>query len=134
MKGNYTPRMIGFINNILENTFFINKLEVPVFNENIENSTIVEIGTNAEEKLFLLNAIVKETVEEYRLDEKKPSFNTNSTNILRSVSRILQNEIEPGYYVEVEDIPEFVLPCTSLSEAEKLAGSLSFKSKVLSKE
>ena len=62
MAQDYTDREIVMINALLKKMVKLNSLSEKVV-EDIDETTIVQIGNNAEEKLFLLNVLLDDIIK-----------------------------------------------------------------------
>lgn len=130
MRHDYTDREIKMINALLDNITKINSESEKII-EDIDETTIVQIGENSEEKLFLLNALLDDIVKDRRLQASSTSaLNENAVNLTKSLKRILKDK-ELVYSISVPRIPGFELPCSNLFEAKKIANSLIFEANVL---
>jgi hypothetical protein len=110
--------------------FKINSLSETIIKD-MDKNTIVQIGNNAEEKLFLLNVLLDDIIKEKHLQAVDTStLNDNVINLIESLKRILE-EKEFVYTVNVPQIPGVEIPCSSLFEAKRVAKNLKFKANVL---
>ncbi len=130
MAQDYTDREIVMINALLKKMVKLNSLSEKVV-EDIDETTIVQIGNNAEEKLFLLNVLLDDIIKEKRLNADNIStLNENIVNLTKSLKRILKDK-ELVYTVHIPQIPGVEIPCSSLFEAKRVANSMIFRAKVL---
>ncbi len=130
MRQDYTDREIQMLNALLSNMFKINSLSETIIKD-MDKNTIVQIGNNAEEKLFLLNVLLDDIIKEKHLQAVDTStLNDNVINLIESLKRILE-EKEFVYTVNVPQIPGVEIPCSSLFEAKRVAKNLKFKANVL---
>ena len=129
MAQDYTDREIVMINALLKKMVKLNSLSEKVV-EDIDETTIVQIGNNAEEKLFLLNVLLDDIIKEKRLNADNIStLNENIVNLTKSLKRTERQELV--YTVHIPQIPGVEIPCSSLFEAKRVANSMIFRAKVL---
>lgn len=130
MRQDYTDREIQMLNTLLSNMLKINSFSGTIIKD-IDETTIVQIGNNAEEKLFLLNVLLDDIIKEKRLNADNIStLNENIVNLTKSLKRILKDK-ELVYTVHIPQIPGVEIPCSSLFEAKRVANSMIFRAKVL---
>ncbi|HOA80614.1 MAG TPA: hypothetical protein PKK61_06070 [Defluviitaleaceae bacterium] len=130
MRQDYTDREIQMLNTLLSNMLKINSFSGTIIKD-MDKNTIVQIGNNAEEKLFLLNALLDDIIKENHLQAVDTStLNNNVINLIESLKRILK-EKDLVYTVSVPQIPGVEIPCSSLFEAKRVAKNLKFKANVL---
>ncbi len=133
MKSDYTAKELKLINSLLTKINSINSLKKRIIN-NIDETTIIQIGNNAEEKLFLLNVLLEDIIKEENLKPVNASvLNENVIDLIESLNRILQ-EKELVYSVNIMDFPGIKLPCSSLSEAKRVARQLNVNASIYFKD
>jgi len=71
MRQDYTDREIQMLNTLLSNMLKINSFSGTIIKD-MDKNTIVQIGNNAEEKLFLLNALLDDIIKENHLQAVIP--------------------------------------------------------------
>lgn len=129
MRPEYTDREIEMINTLLHNMTKVNSMPNRI-SEDIEETTIVQIGNNAEEKLFLLNALLDEMIEESELLPNTSAVSENVTNLTRSLKRILKDK-EFVFSIKVPRLPGVEIPCSTLFEAKRVASKLIYEADVI---
>lgn len=132
MKTDYKPRDILLLNRLLQNIYLVNMLPETVLTRNFLEDSIIQLGNNIEEKLFLLNAIIEEVISKYKITQvrKDSVFNENAIVLIGFLKDLLR-EIEPVYIIKVMEIPGVEIPCSTLFEAKSIAQQISFPSSVL---
>jgi len=132
MRVDYTEKELKMINTLLDNMTKINSLESRTIKD-MDKTTIVEIGSNAEEKLFLLNVLLDDIIKEEGLQTANTStlnLNENASSLVETLNRILL-EKELVYTVNIPSIPGVKIPCSNLFEAKRVAKELKFDANVL---
>lgn len=137
IKRDYKKREIKLINRLLKNLFLINTLPTKVFPKKLPENSIIQVGNNVEEKLFLLNFIVEEVINRHELYKErkldKAFFNENVIELIDSLKYILQ-DIEPVYVIKVLEVPGVEIPCSNIFEAKEIANDLSFDTQIIYKD
>lgn len=135
MAIDYTERAIKLLEGILKDLFLVNSLEENILDFDIAENSIVQLGNNLEEKLFLLKAVIEEAVQSRGLSgqECRKAFNQNAMSVANAVKKILQ-DIPPVYVVKFSDIPGVEIPCSNLIEARKIAKIFPFDGHVIYKD
>lgn len=132
MQGSYKSREIELFNSVISHLPSLNVLETPVITDNLDQSSIIEVGTTMEDKLFLLNWILEDIVAQHQPEsgELSEELNCNAVSLINLIRKMLP-DIEATYTVKIETVPELSLPCSTIYEAKQLANSIAGEAHVL---
>ena len=132
MQGSYKSREIELFNSVISHLPSLNVLETPVITDNLDQSSIIEVGTTMEDKLFLLNWILDDIVAQHQPEsgELSEELNSNAVSLINLIRKMLP-DIEATYTVKIETVPGLSLPCSTIYEAKQLANSIAGEAHVL---